>query len=260
MKKKNDIWILCVFLLIVFALWVYTWLSLKGVNQEERGIFGDMFGGANALFSGMAFAGILYTIYLQRKDLAIQHDNLVLQQEAQKTQLEDLRIQSEALKKSAFQLEKQQQLMDYQVAQETVITLISIKEKYVEGFCVPVIVPETGEEEKRYGKAALSVMYQANNRNIDPNQYDMTPENSDFKRYYDIIFYILNFIHDSNLSKNQKKILADILNIQISDSELILICKNHDRSVEKLLLLQVYGFEERHEDIFKQKKVSRSHT
>ena len=38
----------------------------------QRGQFGDTFGSVNALFSGLAFAGIIYTISLQRKDLTLQ--------------------------------------------------------------------------------------------------------------------------------------------------------------------------------------------
>lgn len=44
--------------------WLPTWL--------ERAQFGDMFGGTNALFSGLALAGVVAAIWLQRKELALQ--------------------------------------------------------------------------------------------------------------------------------------------------------------------------------------------
>lgn len=40
------------------------------------GEFGDMFGAVNALFSGLAFAGVVYAIFLQRMDLALQRTEL----------------------------------------------------------------------------------------------------------------------------------------------------------------------------------------
>jgi hypothetical protein len=40
------------------------------------GTFGDSFGAINALFSGLAFAGIIYTIMLQKKELALQRKEL----------------------------------------------------------------------------------------------------------------------------------------------------------------------------------------
>lgn len=35
---------------------------------EDRSSFGEMFGAIDALFSGLALAGVLYTIHLQRKE------------------------------------------------------------------------------------------------------------------------------------------------------------------------------------------------
>lgn len=47
----------------------------------SRGQFGDMFGAVNALFSGFAFLGIIFTIYLQRNELALQREELKLTRE-----------------------------------------------------------------------------------------------------------------------------------------------------------------------------------
>ena len=43
-----------------------------------RGQFGDMFGVVNTLFSGLAFAGVIYAILLQREDLTLQREELKL--------------------------------------------------------------------------------------------------------------------------------------------------------------------------------------
>jgi hypothetical protein len=53
----------------------------KEDDWSKRGQFGDLFGSVNALFSGFAFAGIIYTIYLQRKDLKLQEKNVTAQME-----------------------------------------------------------------------------------------------------------------------------------------------------------------------------------
>lgn len=47
-------------------------------DSTQRGTFGDMFGAVNALFSGLAFAGIIYTITLQRQELSLQREELIL--------------------------------------------------------------------------------------------------------------------------------------------------------------------------------------
>lgn len=50
-------------------------------SWEQRGAFGDMFGAVNALFSGLAFAGVIYAILLQTKELELQREELKLTRE-----------------------------------------------------------------------------------------------------------------------------------------------------------------------------------
>ena len=47
-------------------------------DWPARGQFGDAFGSINATFSGLAFAGLIYAILLQREDLALQRSELEL--------------------------------------------------------------------------------------------------------------------------------------------------------------------------------------
>lgn len=42
----------------------------------ERGQFGDSFGAVNALFAGFAFAGVIYAIILQKRELELQREEL----------------------------------------------------------------------------------------------------------------------------------------------------------------------------------------
>ncbi|MBK9316474.1 MAG: hypothetical protein IPM55_19855 [Acidobacteria bacterium] len=43
-------------------------------NWQDRSSFGEMFGAIDALFSGLALAGILYTIHIQRKEIHEAHE------------------------------------------------------------------------------------------------------------------------------------------------------------------------------------------
>jgi uncharacterized protein HemX len=64
----------------VFLVWlvagVVIYHSLS--SWQDRGTLGDMFGAVNALFSGLAFAGVIYAIYLQREELSLQRKELEL--------------------------------------------------------------------------------------------------------------------------------------------------------------------------------------
>lgn len=52
---------------VVIGLWVSSGLLLYSL--PDRGTFGDMFGAVNALFSGLAFVGVVYALLLQHDEL-----------------------------------------------------------------------------------------------------------------------------------------------------------------------------------------------
>ena len=62
-------------LLVVFLMTRYF-----GV-PSGAGTYGDMFGAINALFSGLAFAGVIVAIFLQRKELELQREELTATRE-----------------------------------------------------------------------------------------------------------------------------------------------------------------------------------
>jgi hypothetical protein len=70
---------------IVFVFWFISAIIVYYIRPEwlTRGQFGDMFGGINSLFSGLAFAGLIYTIMLQRNELALQRKELMRSAKAQ---------------------------------------------------------------------------------------------------------------------------------------------------------------------------------
>lgn len=77
-------------------------------DWQTRAQFGDVFGVVNALFSGLAFAGLVYAILLQREDLALQREELKLTRDelkrtatAQEQAEIALRAQADAANQSA---------------------------------------------------------------------------------------------------------------------------------------------------------------
>ncbi len=62
----------------IFIAWlVFGVLPLLIIGDSARaGEFGDQFGAVNALFSGIAIAGIIVTILLQRQDIELQREDL----------------------------------------------------------------------------------------------------------------------------------------------------------------------------------------
>ncbi|EGQ9322211.1 hypothetical protein NMS74_003495 [Vibrio cholerae] len=68
----------CAIVVVVLQL-IYGLVVLEYIPEHSvRGLFGDMFGGLTSLFSGLAFAGMIYAIILQSKELGLQREELTL--------------------------------------------------------------------------------------------------------------------------------------------------------------------------------------
>lgn len=85
--QKTKIGWLILFWVIIISIWIASGLLLRG--DENRGTFGDMFGAVNALFSGLAFATLIYTAWMQRDELALQREEL----SATRAELEGQKLQ-----------------------------------------------------------------------------------------------------------------------------------------------------------------------
>lgn len=109
--KELSFWVLVWIALGVIALWAGTGFLLYDAGKDtapwgERGTFGDMFGSINALFSGLAFAGLIFTVLLQRQELQLQRHELKLQREEiveSRKELAGQRMQLEAQSKTFIQ-------------------------------------------------------------------------------------------------------------------------------------------------------------
>lgn len=96
MKIKNIIFISVS--IIIFMILNYFFVNKYFNSWEVRGQFGDSFGVITALFSGLAFAGLIYAIFLQRKELSLQRQELKLQREEMAKSREQLAAQVDIFK------------------------------------------------------------------------------------------------------------------------------------------------------------------
>jgi hypothetical protein len=87
--------------LVIFKL-LTTW--------PDRSAFGDMFGFTNTLFSGLAFAGVIYAIFLQRRELELQRMELRLTRDELRRTATAQEKSEQALKEQAEELIRQRRL------------------------------------------------------------------------------------------------------------------------------------------------------
>ncbi|NTX51130.1 hypothetical protein [Myxococcus sp. CA039A] len=112
----------------IFITWAAYAFAMKHIeslnNTGWPGTFGDSFGALNTLFTGLAFAGLIASLSLQRTELALQRKELKQQREVLEAQSRELSAQAEAMKRSAEAQERtakaQEQAAKAQVRSATI--------------------------------------------------------------------------------------------------------------------------------------------
>ncbi|AGH97626.1 putative phage abortive infection protein [Micavibrio aeruginosavorus] len=89
----------------IIFLWSLSWMliDVSIVSDELRGQFGDKFGAINSLFSGLAFATLIYALFLQMEELRLQRKELELTRDEMRGQKEEFSEQNRTLKQQRFE-------------------------------------------------------------------------------------------------------------------------------------------------------------
>lgn len=135
MKESNSkTGLLTKMILLVLVIWILSAiLILFGLdNWSDRGTFGDLFGAVNALFSGLAFAGLIYTIVLQKQDLELQRKEIA----QNRTEL----------KKSANAQQKSEQALVEQVEQMKLTARLNALKTLIDYYNIQIANPNNPPE------------------------------------------------------------------------------------------------------------------
>lgn len=240
---KKRYWLLASIFLIAFLA-----IPISGlvVNQDAatRGQWGDFFGGTlNPLLTFLTFVGLLYTIYLQQKELRLSRAELSLTREE--------------LKRSSDALESQNESLAQQRFENTLFSMIAVLNQIIEKMDV-VSSPGYGYEAKAYNgrdcfshfKSELERHYKFRSWSDDPiyeeqrdfdDPYELIEyphdedrikqayvffhkeHRSDLGHYFRVLYNIFRFIDESDY---KNPIYQKILRAQLSNQELFVIFYN----------------------------------
>lgn len=108
MENKQDVIrysLLLKMSLVVVVVWALSGLLIYNVVPEwgDRGTVGDMFGAVNALFSGLAFAGLIFTMLLQREDIKMNRAEIAMNRKEMSKSADAQKQSKEALKEQVKQ-------------------------------------------------------------------------------------------------------------------------------------------------------------
>ncbi len=105
MNKKYALISGGLILLVLFSVVLYSFIviNILEIQMYEPGEFGDSFGMLTALFSGLAFAGLIITLIMQGDELKAQREELKLTRETLKSQKDEMQAQNKTLAKHGFE-------------------------------------------------------------------------------------------------------------------------------------------------------------
>ncbi|WP_139411901.1 putative phage abortive infection protein [Aeromonas veronii] len=200
---------------IIFLLWFHypkiVWY-LQGrspvTEYAEIGVFGDMYGALNTLFSGLAFSAVVVTLLLQKRQLAVSQLELKLTRDEMASQSDLFKIQTE--------------VMNQQLFEGTVFQLLGFYKEQSSKI-------RTGETQ---GREAWNMFYYTMNAEIDLQNYNGF-NYSGYDRAMNLYnmqsvispvslaLKLLKYIDESMLISNEKKqFYVELLKTNLADAEI----------------------------------------
>jgi len=212
-NKKSEFTIFIIAVSVVILLWFLNAYLLY--CRTDKSEIGEMFGAVNALFTGLAFAGVIYTIYIQREDLKLTREEL----EGQK-----------------LQLQAQNETMNIQRFENTFFQLLGLHNDIVNS----IKYHDTIDKKVYSGRDCFSffrqyLKYRYEDTLSNENQEEMVRINdayekffhffqSDLGHYFRHLYHIVKFIDISDVQ--DKKQYTNLIRAQLSSYELTLLFYN----------------------------------
>lgn len=200
---------------VLLPLWAPETLPNAPGTEVSYGTFGDSFGALNTLFSGLAFAGLIWTILLQKKELKETREEI-------KGQKEQLANQYLVMKKDNFE-NTFFRLLSFQ---RDIVASLTIKETFV------------GPNSKTVTHNGHDCLEKISNQL--PDYFDerchagIYPDLEPYERFYKIhdknlshyhkhLYQIILFIESSDIADDEKDRYRRLLRAQFSSAELVLL-------------------------------------
>jgi hypothetical protein len=218
---------------LVVGLWAASiWLISRLFGPPgDAAAFGDMFGAVSALFTGLAFVGVILAIVLQWHELQLQREELQATREELRGQKEQLRTQNETLRKQAFESTFFQLLRTL----NEIVSAMNIREPSADASGLTTgrdcFIDYYDDFRESY-KTELEATPSGDPAEIIVRSYSrfFVEHQSDVGHYFRMLYNILKFVAQSDVA--EKRFYTNLLRAQLSSQELLLLFYN---------CLSVYG-------------------
>ena len=239
-ETKSRLWIWIIIALVgVIAMWGLSWWGINKFIDEptNQGTFGDMFGAVNALFSGLAFAGLIVTLLYQKEELKLQREELKETRNELNAQKLEFQEQNKTMKRQRFE----NTFFNMLSLQQEIVANISFDEvKQIYDFNAHA----HDEQRTSYnGRALFREMYLNLKVSIDKNHsyqgvkdaikannygvYSYISATTRFDHYFRHLYRIFKYVDTSDLILDDERYeYACIVRSQLSDYELVMLFYN----------------------------------
>ncbi len=229
--KQIVIIALIIFLIIVSSYTVLTFYFISNIEKSAQ--FGDTFGGLNAIFSGLAFGGVILTIYLQRNELALQRHELKLTRKEFATQNETLK--SQRFENTFFKMVSlHHEIIDKLEIQEE--ALFSEEEtkyekrrvfKYCKSQLTRILFDRKSSEKINDDTTEIEIVtYIDHHIKSAYTVFFKSKTNHLLSHYFRNLYHIFKYIYNSELDKKSQRFYASLVRAQLSADELYMLFYN----------------------------------
>lgn len=233
--------------LLVIVLAVVYGITIKCAagGFENTGTFGDTYGALNTLFSGLAFAGIIASIWMQHEELKLQRKELELQRKEMAKQAQELKGQHD-------EIERQRKISErYEFERFFKLLFEELKLSHLESISCKIIYSHFCE--KIYN--ILKVFEEQNIKNIDGifnielpkdsgfkfKKYISCKDSKNFLKKFERIFLYIHQCED----EDNREIYFDIVINELSHKEKIIIFiyyfLDYSNGIRKIMLNFFYN-------------------
>ena len=236
LKTKKIFIVSASIVVLVCILYFVVLYCFFPVGMEKRGQLGDMFGFIGALFSGLAFAGLIVTMLQQREDLQNQKDEIQLQRKDLEAQTAALQLQKEEIAQTNKELKEQNKTIMLQRFENTFFNMLDMQQKILN----ELRYLQTGDfAQEHVGRKAIKelysdIYYQCKVKKISTldgclNEYYQYVEDGQLDHYFRHLYRIIRYVDDYDinvLSVEEKYKYLCLLRAQLSKDELLIIFYN----------------------------------
>jgi len=205
----------------VFLIY-YTW-PISEISISKSGVFGDSFGILTALFSGLAFSGMIITILLQREELSLQRRELELTRNEISGQKEEMRLQNKTLLKQSFE--------------STFFQLLSLQQEITNS----IDLLDAKSSTTTSGRDCIKVLYERLQKKWNKNLTNLAGKNEierikltyqdfydthqqEIGHYFRSLYHIVKLVDNSDVQ--DKRLYTNLIRAQLSSFELTLLFYN----------------------------------